>query len=91
MFLGFDTELEDHGQCRDPRAASLGSLGTKAHCGKGGFYRVGRSQMRPVLGWEVIKSKQPFFVFFQAVGCFWVLGLVTGDELIISCPRLDVI
>ena len=28
MFLGFDTELEDHRQCRDPRAASLGSLGT---------------------------------------------------------------
>jgi hypothetical protein len=52
--------------------------------GKGGFYRVGGSQMRPVLGWEVIKSKQPFFVFFQAVGRFWVLGLVTGDELIIG-------
>jgi len=26
MFLGFDTELEDHRQCRDPRTASLGSL-----------------------------------------------------------------
>jgi hypothetical protein len=66
MFLGFDTELEDHRQCRDPRAASLGSLGTKSHRGKGGFYRVRRSQMGPALGWEVIKSKQPFFVFCQA-------------------------
>src|SRR5260221_5416867 len=40
--------------------------------------------MGPVLSREVIKGEQPLFVFFQAVGCFWVLGLVTGDELIIS-------
>src|SRR5258706_138890 len=40
--------------------------------------------MRPVLSWEVIKGEQPFFVFFQTVGRSWVLGLVTGDELIIG-------
>src|SRR5271157_2401447 len=44
----------------------------------------GGARMGPVLGWEVIKSEQPFFVFFQALGGFWVLGLVTGDELIIG-------
>src|SRR6266404_1138117 len=40
--------------------------------------------MRPVLSREVIKGEQPFFVFFQTVGRSWVLGLVTGDELIIG-------
>jgi hypothetical protein len=38
-----------------------------------------------MLSRKVVKGEQPFFVFFQAVGCFWVLGLVTGDELIIGC------
>jgi hypothetical protein len=38
MFLSFDTELEDHRQCRDPPATSLDSLGAKSHSGKGGFY-----------------------------------------------------
>ena len=40
--------------------------------------------MGPVLGREVIKGEQPFFVLLQARGRFWELGLVTGDELIIG-------
>jgi len=38
----------------------------------------------PVLGREVIKGEQPFFVLLQARDRFWELGLVTGDELIIG-------
>ncbi len=33
---------------------------------------------------KVVKSEQPFFVLFQALGGFWVLGLVSGDELIVG-------
>src|ERR1700758_2361739 len=41
--------------------------------------------MGPVLGREVVKGEQPFFVFLQALGRFWILRLVTGDELVVSC------
>jgi hypothetical protein len=51
---------------------------------KGRFDGVGGPKMRPVLSREIIKGEQQFFVFFQAVGRFWVLGLVTGDEVIIG-------
>jgi hypothetical protein len=40
-----------------------------------------------MLSREVIKGEQPFFVFFQAVGCFWVLGLVTGAIIATTLPR----
>ena len=81
MFLGFDTEFKDHSQSRDPGAASLGSLCAKPNSGEGRFDRIGGTQMRPVLGREVVKAKQPVFVFLKALGCFWIFGLVTGDEL----------
>ena len=41
--------------------------------------------MRPVLGWEVVKGKQRFFIFCQAFAGFWEFDLVTGDELIVGC------
>jgi hypothetical protein len=40
--------------------------------------------MRPVLGRKVVKGEQPFFVLFQALGRFWIFGLVTGNELIVG-------
>jgi hypothetical protein len=40
--------------------------------------------MWPMLGWEVVKGKQDFFIFFQAFTGFWEFDLVTGDELIIG-------
>ena len=40
--------------------------------------------MRPVLGWEVVKGKQRFFIFCQAFAGFWEFDLVTGEELIVG-------
>ena len=41
--------------------------------------------MRPMLGRKVIEGKQDFFIFLQAFAGLWKFGLVTGDELIVSC------
>jgi hypothetical protein len=35
-----------------------------------------------MLGREVVKIKQDFFIFLQAFAGFWELDLVTGEELI---------
>src|ERR1700730_18490569 len=40
--------------------------------------------MRPMLGWEVVKGKEHFFIFLQAFAGFWEFDLVTRDELIVS-------
>jgi len=37
-----------------------------------------------MLGREVVKGKQDFFIFLQAFAGFWEFGLVTGDELIVG-------
>jgi hypothetical protein len=36
---------------------------------------------------EVVKGEQPFFVFLQALGRFWILRLVTGDGLSRKLPE----
>src|ERR1700731_1463158 len=41
--------------------------------------------MRPVLGRKVIEGKEDFFIFLQTFAGLWKFGLVTGDELIVSC------
>jgi hypothetical protein len=38
-----------------------------------------------MLGWEVVKGKEHFFIFFQALAGFWEFDLVTGDELVVGC------
>jgi hypothetical protein len=38
-----------------------------------------------MLGWEVVKGKQHFFILFQALAGFWEFDLVTGDELVVGC------
>jgi len=37
-----------------------------------------------MLGWEVVKGKQHFFIFVQAFTGFWEFDLVTGNKLIIG-------
>src|SRR5262249_137106 len=41
--------------------------------------------MWPMLGWEVVKGKQNFFILLQAFAGFREFGLITADELIVSC------
>ena len=38
-----------------------------------------------MLGWEVVKGKEHFFIFCQAFAGFWEFDLVTGEELIVGC------
>ena len=38
-----------------------------------------------MLGREVVKSKQDFFIFLQALAGFWELDLVTGEKLLKGC------
>jgi hypothetical protein len=40
--------------------------------------------MQPMLGREVVKGKQRFFIVFQAFAGFWEFDVVTGDELFIG-------
>src|SRR6266436_7406027 len=40
--------------------------------------------MRPMLGREVVKGKQDFFIFLQAFAGFREFSLVTGDELFVG-------
>jgi hypothetical protein len=34
--------------------------------------------------WEIVKGKQHFFIFFQALAGFWEFDLVTGDKLVVD-------
>ena len=49
-------ELEDHGERGPVGQASLGAYGAMTHSCKRAFDDVGRAQMLPVLGREVVKS-----------------------------------
>src|ERR1700722_13494866 len=40
--------------------------------------------MRPMLGREIVKGKQYFFIFVQAFAGFGEFASVTGDELIVG-------
>jgi hypothetical protein len=42
-------------------------------------------QMRPMLRGKIVKGKQNFFVFLQALAGLWKFDLVTVDELLVSC------
>jgi hypothetical protein len=41
--------------------------------------------MRPMFGGKVVKGKEGFFIFFQALAGFWEFCLLTENELIIGC------
>src|SRR6201985_3960699 len=38
-----------------------------------------------MLGREVVKGKEHFFIFCQTLAGFWEFDLVTGDKLLIGC------
>ena len=38
-----------------------------------------------MLGREIVKGKQRFFILLQAFAGFWKFDFVTGDELIVGC------
>ncbi|GED83205.1 hypothetical protein TNCT6_02900 [Streptomyces sp. 6-11-2] len=65
--LGGLDELENHRQGGGAGAGAAGDLGAQADGGERGLDRVGRPQVDPVLGGEIVERQQ--------------LGLVVGDLL----------
>ncbi len=57
-FLSGLGELEDHGKRGLVRETSLGTHGAMAHRRERAFDDVGRAQMLPVLGREVVEGEQ---------------------------------
>jgi hypothetical protein len=57
---------------------------TQSDRGKGGFNRVGGSQVRPGFGREVVKGEEDGFIFFQAMARFGVFELVVGEEAVVG-------
>ena len=55
---------------------------TQADCGEGGFDRVGCSQVRPVLGREVVERQQHITVFRQALTRRWIFRFVFFQEVV---------
>lgn len=55
--LGSLQELEGHGQAGGPRSRPAGELAAVAHGGEGRLDRVGRAQVDPVLGREVVERQ----------------------------------
>ena len=57
-FLGGLGELEDHGERGPVRETSLGAHRAVADCRERAFDDVGRAQMLPMLGGEVVERQQ---------------------------------
>ena len=66
VFFGLHRQLEHHGQRGAPRAASFRELRPMPDRGKGRFDWIGRPNMNPMFGREVIKVEQDILVFLQA-------------------------
>jgi len=71
-------QLERHSQTSFATEASLGFSGTMSNSGEGAFNRIGRADVLPVFGWEVIEGQENVAVFghfadglivFDAIGC----------------------
>ena len=60
-------------------------MGSQPDGSEGGFDGIGGPQMRPMLRGKVVKGKQNFFVFLQALAGLWKFDLVTVDELLVRC------
>ena len=65
--LGGLGELEDHGERGLVRKTSLGAHRAVAHRCERAFDRVGRAQMLPVLGGEVVEGEQRVAILGQAL------------------------
>lgn len=59
-----------------------------AHGGEARFDRVGRAQVTPMFGREVVEREQPLAILAQHLGRLRVLGSVGNDELIKRLVRL---
>src|SRR5215475_13606711 len=70
----------DHGERGPVRQTTLRSDGAVAHGGEGAFDGVGRPQVFPVLGREVVESEQRVSILAQAVGRLLVSQRVALDE-----------
>lgn len=73
-------QLVDHRQAGGPRSAPLGLLRAEPHGGKGGLDRVGRPQVNPVLGGEVVEGQEHLPILRQALDCLGVFRLVGLHE-----------
>lgn len=73
-------EFKHHRQGSDPAAAPFGATMPQANGGEGGLDRIGRPQVPPVLGREVVKRLQHVSVFRQTLRGLGILGLVGLHE-----------
>src|SRR5207302_376367 len=71
-FLGGFGKLEDHGERGLVGETSLGAHGAVAHGCKRTFDDVGRAQMLPVFGGEVVEGEQRVAILDQALDCLVV-------------------
>ena len=79
-FLRALDQLEDHGERGLVREAAFRSDGAVAHGGERALDRVGRPQVFPMLGREVVECQQRVAILAQAVGSLLVLERVALDE-----------
>src|SRR6202035_375554 len=79
-FLGDLGELEDHGERGLVGKTSLGAHGAVAHRRERAFDDVGRAQMLPVLGGEVVEGEQRVTIFDQALDRLVVFDAPGFDE-----------
>lgn len=84
VLLGLLGQLVYHRERGDPGAASLGTRRTQSDGGECRLNGVGRSQVDPVLGREIIEGEQVVLVLLQAFTCPRVFGLVVGQKRIIG-------
>ena len=79
--IGLAQELEDHGQHRLAAAVAFGLPGAMAHGGESAFDGVGRPQVGPVFGREVVEGEQRFLILAQALAGFGILLFVEFHEV----------
>ena len=74
------TEAKDQRQNRFPRDAPWRLVRSQSHRGKGRFDRIGRANVHPVLGREVVEGTQLFAVFLKTLNRLRVLRAIGLDE-----------
>lgn len=77
-------QFEDHGECCQPRPAAFRSPSSVSDGGEGGFDRIGRSDMDPVLGREVVEREKNIFVLPQTFTGPGELFLIEGEEGVVD-------
>ena len=82
MFRGQRAELEHHRQAGHTAAVALGPPVTQSHRRERALDRVGRPQMPPVLGREVVERQQHVAVFGQTCHGLRELRLVVRRKVI---------